>query len=155
MLLDGDNVRHGLNRDLGFTEADRVENIRRAGEVAKLMVDSGLIVICSFISPYKAEREMVRNLVGDGEFIEVFVDTPIEECVRRDPKGLYLKAKSGKIKNLTGIDAPYEVPSAPEVHLRTLDQQPDQLADAVVNTLIRLGIVVLKSGAARQHDGSS
>ena len=155
MLLDGDNVRHGLNRDLGFTEADRVENIRRAGEVAKLMVDSGLIVICSFISPYKAEREMVRNLVGDGEFIEVFVDTPIEECVRRDPKGLYLKAKSGKIKNFTGINAPYEVPSAPEVHLRTLEQQPDQLADAVVNTLIRLGIVVLKSGAARPHDGSS
>ena len=155
MLLDGDNVRHGLNRDLGFTEADRVENIRRAGEVAKLMVDSGLIVICSFISPYKAEREMVRNLVGDGEFIEVFVDTPIEECERRDPKGLYLKAKLGKIKNLTGIDAPYEAPSAPEVHLRTLDQQPDQLADAVVNTLIRLGIVVLKSGAARPHDGSS
>ena len=112
MLLDGDNVRHGLNRDLGFTEADRVENIRRAGEVAKLMVDCGLIVICSFISPYKAERDMVRNLV-DGEFIEVFVDTPIDECVRRDPKGLYAKAKAGKIKNFTGIDAPYEPPESP------------------------------------------
>ena len=96
MLLDGDNVRHGLNRDLGFTEADRVENIRRAGEVAKLMVDSGLIVICSFISPYKAERDMVRDLVGEGEFIEVFVDTPIEECVRRDPKGLYSRPSQAR-----------------------------------------------------------
>ncbi len=143
MLLDGDNVRHGLNRDLGFTEADRVENIRRAGEVAKLMVDSGLIVICSFISPYKAERDMVRNLVGEGEFVEVFVDTPIEECVRRDPKGLYSKAKSGKIKNFTGIDAPYEAPSAPEVHLKTLGQQPEQLADAVLNCLATRGIIVL------------
>ena len=144
MLLDGDNVRHGLNRDLGFTEADRVENIRRAGEVAKLMVDSGLIVICSFISPYKAERDMVRNLVGEGEFIEVFVDTPIDECVRRDPKGLYSKAKSGKIKNFTGIDAPYEAPSAPEVHLKTLGQQPEQLAHTVLNCLATRGIIELK-----------
>jgi bifunctional enzyme CysN/CysC len=134
-LLDGDNVRHGLNKDLGFTEADRVENIRRVGEVAKLMVDSGLIVICSFISPYRAEREMVRNLVGDGEFIEVFVDTPIEECMRRDPKGLYSKAKSGKIKNFTGIDAPYEAPTTPEIHLRTADQQPAQLADMIIQYL--------------------
>ena len=118
MLLDGDNVRHGLNRDLGFTEADRVENIRRAGEVAKLMVDGGLIVICSFISPYKAERDMVSGLVGDGEFLEVFVDTPIEECERRDPKGLYSKAKAGKIKNFTGVDAPYEAPTTAEIHLR-------------------------------------
>jgi len=141
MLLDGDNVRHGLNRDLGFTEADRVENIRRAGEVAKLMVDSGLIVICSFISPYKAERDMVRNLVGEDEFIEVFVDTPIEECVRRDPKGLYSKAKSGKIKNFTGIDAPYEAPAMPEIHLRTVGQSPEQLADAVVAALIQRAIV--------------
>ena len=109
-LLDGDNVRHGLCRDLGFTEADRVENIRRAGEVAKLMTESGLIVLCSFISPYRAEREMVRNLVAADEFIEVFVDTPIEECMRRDPKGLYAKAKAGTIKNFTGFDAPYEVP---------------------------------------------
>ncbi|WOH64118.1 sulfate adenylyltransferase subunit CysN [Bradyrhizobium sp. BWA-3-5] len=141
MLLDGDNLRHGLNRDLGFTEADRVENIRRAGEVAKLMVDSGLIVICSFISPYKAERDMVRDFVSDGEFIEVFVDTPIDECVRRDPKGLYYKAKSGKIKNFTGIDAPYEPPSSPEVHLKTPDQQPEQLADTVLNCLITRGII--------------
>ncbi len=143
MLLDGDNLRHGLNRDLGFTEADRVENIRRAGEVAKLMLDSGLIVICSFISPYKAERDMLRDLVGEGEFIEVFVDTPIDECVRRDPKGLYTKARSGKIKNFTGIDAPYEAPSAPDVHLKTLGQQPEQLADMVVNCLVTRGIIVL------------
>lgn len=140
MLLDGDNLRHGLNRDLGFTEADRVENIRRVGEVAKLMVDAGLIVICSFISPYRAEREMVRSLVGDGEFIEVFVDTPIDECARRDPKGLYLKAKAGKIKNFTGVDAPYEAPSAPELHLQTLDRRPDELADEVVNALHARGI---------------
>ena len=137
VLLDGDNVRHGLNRDLGFTEADRVENIRRVGEVAKLMVDSGLIVICSFISPYKAEREMVRSLVGDDAFIEVFVDTPIEECERRDPKELYSKAKSGKIKNFTGIDAPYQVPTAPEIHLKTVDQQPDELAQRVVDAIIK------------------
>jgi bifunctional enzyme CysN/CysC len=135
MLLDGDNVRHGLNRDLGFTEADRVENIRRAGEVARLMVDSGLIVICSFISPYKAEREMVRALVGDGEFIEVFVDTPIEECVRRDPKGLYSKAKAGKIKNFTGIDAPYEAPEHPEIRLDTVGRPPEQLADEIIALL--------------------
>lgn len=142
MLLDGDNLRHGLNRDLGFTESDRIENIRRAGEVAKLMVDSGLLVICSFISPYKAERDMVRDLVGDGEFIEVFVDTPIGECVRRDPKGLYAKAKSGMIKNFTGIDAPYEAPSAPEIHLTTLNQQPERLADTVLNCLATRGIIV-------------
>jgi bifunctional enzyme CysN/CysC len=135
MLLDGDNVRHGLNRDLGFTEADRVENIRRAGEVAKLMVEGGLIVICSFISPYRAEREMVRALVGDGEFIEVFVDTPIEECVRRDPKGLYSKAKAGKIKNFTGIDAPYEAPEHPEIRLDTVGRPPEQLADQIIALL--------------------
>jgi bifunctional enzyme CysN/CysC len=135
MLLDGDNVRHGLNRDLGFTEADRVENIRRAGEVAKLMVDSGLIVICSFISPYRAEREMVRALVGDGEFIEVFVDTPIEECVRRDPKGLYSKAKAGKIKNFTGIDAPYEAPEHPEIRLDTVGRPPELLAEEIIALL--------------------
>jgi bifunctional enzyme CysN/CysC len=141
MLLDGDNVRHGLNRDLGFTEADRVENIRRAGEVAKLMADSGLIVICSFISPYASEREMVRNLLARDEFIEVFVDTPIEECVKRDPKGLYSKAKAGKIKNFTGIDAPYEAPSAPEIHLRTVGQTAEQLADALVIALMERKIV--------------
>jgi bifunctional enzyme CysN/CysC len=144
MLLDGDNVRHGLNRDLGFTEADRVENIRRVGEVAKLMLDGGLIVICSFISPYKAERDMVRNLVGDGEFFEVFVDTPIDECAKRDPKGLYSKAKAGKIKNFTGVDAPYEAPGAPEIHLQTVAQQPERLADQVLRTLADRGVISLK-----------
>ena len=135
-MLDGDNVRHGLNRDLGFTEADRVENIRRSGEVAKLMTEAGLIVLCSFISPYRAERIGVRNLVGEGEFIEVFVDTPIEECVKRDTKGLYAKAKAGKLKNFTGFDAPYEAPEAPEIHLRTLQETPDQLADRIIKALI-------------------
>lgn len=142
MLLDGDNLRHGPNRDLGLTESDRAENIRGAGEVAKLMVDSGLLVICSFISSCKAERDMVRDLVGNGEFIEVFVDTPIGECVRRDPKGLYAKAKSGMIKNFTCIDAPYEAPSAPEIHLTTLNQQPERLADTVLNCLATRGIIV-------------
>lgn len=141
MMLDGDNVRHGLNRDLGFTEADRVENIRRAGEVAKLLVDAGLIVLCSFISPYRAERELVRRLVSDGEFIEVFVDTPIEECARRDPKGLYAKAKAGEIKNFTGFDAPYEAPEHPEILLRTVGQQPEQQADHVIERLTQLGLM--------------
>lgn len=140
MLLDGDNVRHGLCRDLGFTEADRVENIRRAGEVAKLMVESGLLVLCSFISPYRAEREMVRNFVSQGEFIEVFVDTPIEECMRRDPKGLYAKAQAGKIKNFTGYDAPYESPHTPEVHLQTVNHTASQLADQVLHALTVRGI---------------
>lgn len=138
MLLDGDNLRHGLNRDLGFTEADRVENIRRVGEVAKLMIDGGLIVICSFISPYKAERDMVRSLVAEGDFIEVFVNTPIEECMRRDPKGLYSKAKDGKIKNFTGIDAPYEVPERPEIRLETVGHRPDELTDQIVELLRHL-----------------
>jgi len=141
MLLDGDNVRHGLCRDLGFTEVDRVENIRRAGEVAKLMTESGLIVLCSFISPYRAERRMVRNLVADGEFIEVFVDTPIEECMRRDPKGLYAKAQAGKIKNFTGVDAPYESPAAPEIHLHTVGHQPAELAEQVLTELVNRGII--------------
>ncbi len=143
MLLDGDNVRHGLCRDLGFTEADRVENIRRVGEVAKLMAESGLIVLCSFISPYRAEREMVRNLVAKGEFIEVFVDTPIAECIRRDPKGLYAKALAGTIKNFTGFDAPYEIPTSPEVHLRTIGHSPMQLAEKVLEILARREIVAL------------
>ena len=135
MLLDGDNIRHGLNRDLGFTEADRVENIRRVGEVAKMMVESGLIVLCSFISPYRAERDMVRGLVAPDEFIEVYVDTPLDECMRRDPKGLYAKASAGKIKNFTGIDAPYEPPATPEIHLTTLAHRPEDLADGVIELL--------------------
>jgi bifunctional enzyme CysN/CysC len=141
MMLDGDNVRHGLNRDLGFTEADRVENIRRVGEVAKLMTEAGVIVLCSFISPYHSERDMVRRLMPEGDFIEVFVDTPIEECMRRDPKGLYAKASEGRIKNFTGIDAPYEAPEAPEIHLRTADQDPTQLAELVVKDLFKRGII--------------
>jgi bifunctional enzyme CysN/CysC len=141
MMLDGDNLRHGLNRDLGFTEADRVENIRRVGEVAKLMTEAGLIVLCSFISPYRAEREMVRKLMAEGDFIEIFVDTAIDECIRRDPKGLYAKAKAGDIKNFTGIDAPYEAPEAAEIHLRTAGQGPEQLADFVVRNLAERGII--------------
>jgi bifunctional enzyme CysN/CysC len=140
-MLDGDNVRHGLNRDLGFTEADRVENIRRVGEVAKLMVESGLIVLCSFISPYRAERDMVRRLVADGEFIEVFVDTPLEDCMQRDPKGLYAKAKAGELKNFTGVDAPYEAPIDPEIHLQTLGRSADKLADVVLLALSERKIV--------------
>ena len=140
-LLDGDNVRHGLNRDLGFTEADRVENIRRVGEVAKLMVESGLIVLCSFISPYRAERDMVRGLVEPGEFMEVFVDTPIEDCMARDPKGLYAKARAGALKNFTGVDAPYEPPENPEVHLLTIGRSPEQLADDVLDALLSRQVV--------------
>jgi bifunctional enzyme CysN/CysC len=139
--LDGDNLRFGLNKDLGFTDADRVENIRRAGEVAKLMVDAGLVVICSFISPFQAERRAARDLVGAGEFLEVFVDTPIEECIRRDPKGLYAKAKAGKIKNFTGLDSPYEPPEAPEIHLTTVGATPEQLAERLLDRLVADGYV--------------
>ena len=120
-MLDGDNVRHGLNRDLGFTDADRVENIRRVGEVAKLFADAGLIVLCSFISPFRAERQMVRELVGADEFIEIFVDTSLEACMRLDPKGLYARAQAGKIKNFTGIDSPYEPPQDARIVLRTAE----------------------------------
>jgi bifunctional enzyme CysN/CysC len=127
-MLDGDNVRHGLNRDLGFTDEDRVENIRRVAEVAKLMADAGLIVLVSFISPFRSERRLARELMEPGEFIEIFVDTPIEECARRDPKGLYRKAAEGKIKNFTGISSPYERPEHPEVHLHTVGHDPVALA---------------------------
>lgn len=134
-LLDGDNLRHGLNKDIGFTPADRVENVRRAGEVAKLFVDAGLIVICAFISPYEAERRMVRELFDADEFVEIFVDTPIEECMRRDPKGLYAKARGGGIKNFTGLDSPYEPPSRPEIHVRTVGRTADQLASVILDYL--------------------
>jgi bifunctional enzyme CysN/CysC len=140
MMLDGDNVRHGLNRDLGFIEADRAENIRRVGEVAKLMVEGGLIVLCSFISPYRAERDLVRALVEDGEFIEVYVDTLLAECVERDPKGLYAKATAGLLKNFTGIDAPYEPPASPEVHLQTHEAAPEDLASRVMAALRERGV---------------
>lgn len=116
-LLDGDNVRHGLCRDLGFSDADRKENIRRVGEVAKLMVDAGLVVLTAFISPHRAERQMVRDLLAPGQFIEVFVDTPLAVCEQRDPKGLYKKARAGELKNFTGIDAVYEAPVAADIHL--------------------------------------
>ena len=130
--LDGDNIRHGLNKDLGFTPADRVENIRRIGEVARLMVDAGLIVTCSFISPFRSERRLVRELVGPGEFIEVFVDAPIEVCASRDPKGLYRKAAAGEIKNFTGIDSPYEPPETPEIHIRSDLVSLDEAAECVL-----------------------
>lgn len=135
-LLDGDNVRHGLNKDLGFTEADRIENIRRVGEVAKLMADAGLIVITAFISPFRAEREMVRALLPEGEFIEIFIDTPLAEAEARDVKGLYKKARSGELKNFTGIDSPYEVPEAPEVRIDTRLMSPEQAADEIIRRII-------------------
>ncbi|QGY30320.1 adenylyl-sulfate kinase [Pantoea cypripedii] len=116
-LLDGDNVRHGLCRDLGFSDDDRKENIRRVGEVAKLMVDAGLVVLTAFISPHRAERQMVRDLLAEGQFVEVFVDTPLAVCEARDPKGLYKKARAGELRNFTGIDSVYEAPEAPEIHL--------------------------------------
>ncbi len=133
--LDGDNVRHGLNRDLGFTDADRVENIRRVGEVAKLFTDAGLITLVSFISPFRAERDLAREMLGGGEFIEIFVDTPIEECRKRDPKGLYAKADAGEIKNFTGIDSPYEAPEAPEIRLQNVGRDPEEVAEEVIRYL--------------------
>jgi bifunctional enzyme CysN/CysC len=140
-LLDGDNVRHGLNRDLGFTDVDRVENIRRVAEAAKLFVDAGLIVLVSFISPFRSERRMARELVGPGEFIEVFVDTPIDVCMERDPKGLYRKARDGEIKNFTGIDSPYEAPETAELTLQTVESDPATLAEKVVDYLRRRELI--------------
>jgi bifunctional enzyme CysN/CysC len=135
-LLDGDNVRHGINKDLGFTPEDRVENIRRIAEVAHLMVDAGLIVLVSAISPYRSERRSARELFGAAEFMEVFVDAPLEECERRDPKGLYRKARAGTIRNFTGIDAPYERPEAPDIHLLSSGQRAEQLAEQVTAELL-------------------
>jgi len=134
-LLDGDNVRHGLNRDLGFTEADRVENIRRVTEVARLMVDAGLMVLVSFISPYRAERRLARSRFDEGEFIEIFVDTPLAECERRDPKGLYAKARQGSLVNFTGIDSEYERPETPEIHLDTVGVNPEECVDRILYAL--------------------
>jgi bifunctional enzyme CysN/CysC len=136
-LLDGDNVRHGLNRDLGFTETDRIENIRRVGEVARLMADAGLIVLTAFISPFRAERHMVRRMVPEGEFIEIFVDTPLAEAEKRDTKGLYAKARSGELKNFTGIDSPYEPPEAPEIHIDTTAMTAEQAADQIIEALMK------------------
>ncbi|TIS55069.1 MAG: sulfate adenylyltransferase subunit CysN [Mesorhizobium sp.] len=137
-ILDGDNVRHGLNRDLGFTEADRVENIRRVAEVARLMADAGLIVLVSFISPFRAERQMARELMEPGEFVEVFVDTPFEECAKRDPKGLYARALNGEIKNFTGVDSPYEAPQNADIHLKTAGHSPQDLVE-VLEVWLRRG----------------
>jgi bifunctional enzyme CysN/CysC len=140
-LLDGDNVRHGLNKDLGFTEADRVENIRRVAEVGKLMVDAGLIVIASFISPFRSERWMARQLLDHGEFIEVFIDTPLEIAEARDCKHLYERARRGEIKHFTGIDSPYERPEAPEIHIDTTMAPPEEAASVIISELRRRGII--------------
>jgi len=137
-LLDGDNVRHGLNKDLGFTEADRIENIRRIGEVAKLMTDAGLIVLTAFISPFRAERQMVRDMLKDHEFIEIFVDTPLEVAEERDVKGLYKKAREGKLKNFTGIDSPYEPPEDPEIRVNTVEMTPEEAADHIIKQILPL-----------------
>ena len=139
MLLDGDNIRHGLNRDLGFTEVDRVENIRRIAEVSKLMNDAGLIAIVAFISPFAADRKIAREIIGDESFVEIFVDTPLEEVMRRDPKGLYKKASAGLIKNFTGIDSPYEPPQSPEITINTLDYSAKDSADRIIAWLEREG----------------
>ena len=140
-LLDGDNVRHGLNKDLGFSETDRVENIRRIGEVSKLFVDAGLITLTAFISPFKSDRQIARSLVKYDEFIEVFIDTPLEICEQRDPKGLYKKARDGAIKNFTGIDSPYEAPIDPQIRINTDQLTVTQCADKVINYLIKHGYV--------------
>ena len=136
-LLDGDNVRHGLNKDLGFTEADRIENIRRVGEVAKLMTDAGLLVLTAFISPFRAERDMVRAMMSDGEFVEIFVDTPLAEAERRDVKGLYAKARAGELPNFTGIDSPYEPPEQPELWIDTTSMTAEEAADKIVEELLK------------------
>jgi bifunctional enzyme CysN/CysC len=140
-LLDGDNVRHGLNRDLGFTDADRVENIRRVAEVSKLMADAGLIVLVSFISPFRAERRLARGLFQPGEFHEVHIDTPLAVAEARDVKGLYKKARRGDLKNFTGIDSPYEAPEHPEIYVDTTKNSSEQSADAIVSYLQQAGVL--------------
>ena len=136
MLLDGDNVRHGLNKDLGFTETDRIENIRRIGEVAKLMTDAGLIVLTAFISPFRAERDMVRSMLPDGEFVEIYVDTPLDVAEQRDVKGLYKKARAGELKNFTGIDSPYEAPLDPDMRINTTEQSAADATDEIIRQLL-------------------
>ncbi len=138
-LLDGDNVRHGLNKDLGFTDADRIENVRRVGEVARLMADAGLIVITAFISPFRAERAMVKAMLAPGEYIEIFVDTPLAEAERRDTKGLYAKARAGQLANFTGIDSPYEVPENPDIIIEST-MTAEAAATAIVEFLTARGI---------------
>jgi bifunctional enzyme CysN/CysC len=134
-ILDGDNVRHGLNQDLGFADADRIENIRRIAEVAKLLADAGMVVLISFISPFKAERDMARRLFNDDEFVEIFVDTPIEEAEKRDVKGLYAKARRGDLPNFTGVDSPYEAPDNPEIHLNSGQDSIETCVQQIVDYL--------------------
>ena len=140
-VLDGDNIRHGLNSDLGFSPEDRVENIRRIGEVSRLFADAGALVVSAFISPYREDRDRIRGLMGEGEFVEVFVDTPLEICEARDPKGLYKKARAGEISNFTGLDAPYEAPENPEVHLLTENLTIDEAAAQVIRYLEQQNIL--------------
>lgn len=147
-LLDGDNVRHGLCRGFSFSAADRTENIRRVGEVGKLMVDAGLVVLTAFISPFRSDRDMVRALMLQGELIEIFVDAPLEECERRDPKGLYRKARSGQLSDFTGIDSPYEPPLHPEVHLETARRSAEACADQVIAYLAAHGFVQVPRAVA-------
>ncbi|MBO1256070.1 adenylyl-sulfate kinase [Alteromonas sp. 5E99-2] len=142
-LLDGDNVRHGLCGDLGFSDKDRVENIRRVSEVSKLFVDAGLLVLTAFISPFKADRDYCRNLLDDGEFVEVFVDVPLAECEKRDPKGLYKKARAGEIKDFTGISSDYEAPESPEIHFTWKDETPEASAERLFQMLVEKGVVNL------------
>lgn len=143
-LLDGDNVRHGLNKDLGFSDHDRVENIRRIGEVAKLFVDFGAIVLTAFISPFISDRSQVRELIGENQFLEVFIDTPLEVCEQRDPKGLYKKARAGQIKHFTGIDSEYQAPVNPEIHVKTAELPIDACAEYIVEQLITRGYLALE-----------
>lgn len=140
-LLDGDNVRHGLNKDLGFSDADRIENIRRIGEVAKLFLDSGAIVLTAFISPFISDRQQARELLAEKQFLEVFIDTPLKICEQRDPKGLYKKARKGEIKNFTGIDSEYEAPLNPEIHVKTANKSIEECAELVVKQLVELGYI--------------
>ena len=140
-LLDGDNIRHGLNKDLGFSDEDRIENIRRIGEVAKLFVDSGTLTLTAFISPFRAERQMVRELVEAGEFIEVFIDTPLEICEQRDPKGLYKKARNGEIQDFTGIDSDYDAPLNPEITIKTAEKSIEACAKEIIDHLVQKGII--------------
>ncbi len=142
-LLDGDNLRHGLNKDLGFSFEDRVENIRRVAEVAKLFVDAGIIVSVAFISPFLKEREKAKGIIGEENFVEIFVDTPLEECMKRDPKGLYKKALSGEISEFTGIDSPYEPPENPDIHINTVKTDINKSVSIILNLLSDRGIVLL------------
>ncbi|MCW8194186.1 adenylyl-sulfate kinase [Proteobacteria bacterium 005FR1] len=154
-VLDGDNVRHGLNKDLGFSNEDRVENIRRIGEVSKLFTDAGLIVLSAFISPFASDRKLVRELMADGEFIEVHMDTPLATCEQRDAKGLYGKARAGEIKNFTGIDSPYEAPEQPEVRLDTSTTPVGECTEKLIGYLTRRGFISPPSSSGQSAHGAS